>query len=389
MLDSASNRDMDEPLPESELDLPPPPPPRLRCLDALRGFDMFWIIGGRELFLALGAATQVAWIEWLAGEMFAHAEWHGFTLYDLIFPLFLFIAGAALPWSVEARLERGEARGRLFARTARRGLSLVILGVIYGGFLRHLDLEAARYPSVLGRIGLAWMLAAWICLWVRERGRLLFAAGALGLYWALMRFVPVPGFPAGTYSMEGNLASYLDRSLLPGKLYKDIHDPEGLLATLPAIATALLGALAGGWLKREGVGAARKLGGLIAASAICFGLGWAWDLAFPINKNLWTSSFVLWCAGWSFGLLAAFYLLVDVCRLSWVFLPFLVVGMNAITIYVGRRLIDFAHARDFLLGGTIDQFDGAWRAVAATAGTLLLELLVLGWMYKRRVFVRL
>ncbi len=376
---------MSTPPPASE----PARPTRLRCLDALRGFDMFWIIGGRELVIALAAATQLGWLQWTSGEMYAHADWHGFTLYDLIFPLFLFISGAALPWSVEARLEHGESRTRLFLRTTRRGLLLVLLGVLYGGFLSHLDPAQARYPSVLGRIGLAWMLAAWVCLFVRERGRFAVACAALLGYWACMRWIPIPGFPAGDYTMQGNLASYIDRSVLPGTLYKGIHDPEGLFATLPAIATALFGALAGGWLKTESRSAARKLGGLVLASGLAFGLGYAWNLAFPINKNLWTSSFVLWCAGWSLGLLALFYLLVDVCRLAWLFTPFVVIGMNAITIYVGSRIIDFSHVRDFFLSGAIGLCDGAWRAVAATAGLLLVQLALLWALHRKRIYLRL
>jgi predicted acyltransferase len=356
--------------------------PRLRSLDALRGFDMSWIVGGGALLGAWADSNEWAWLD-AAKAQTEHAEWHGFTFWDLIFPLFLFVAGVALPLSVAKRRAAGASDGELAQRAVRRGLALVSLGLVYNGALKF-DFETLRYPSVLGRIGLAWMFAALIALRTSWRGQLAWIVALLVGYWAALTWIPVPGFGAGNLAPGANLTDWIDRSVLPGKLYKGVRDPEGLFATLPAIATALGGALAGTFLTSERSPAA-KVAQLALAGAALIALGAAWGLVFPLNKNLWTSSFAVWCAGWSALLLALFYLAVDVAGWRRGALFFEVIGANAILIYVLQSFVDFEALARLLL-----EKRGALKLHAALAagGGLALKWLLLYALYRRRWFLR-
>jgi predicted acyltransferase len=283
---------------------------RLRSLDALRGFDMLWIVGGATLVAALAEATGWGWLGWIEGQC-EHVEWHGFRFWDLIFPLFLFLAGVSMPFSFAKRRGQGASDGTLARHALRRGLTLVFLGVVYNGLLAF-DFATLRYASVLGRIGLGWMFAALIALRCGVRGQVAWIAGLLLGYWAALTLVPVPGQGAPSLEPGRTLADWLDRTLLPGRLHREVRDPEGILSTVPAVATALSGALAGAWLRRADVAGDRRAAGLALAGLGALALGGLWQLAFPLNKNLWTSSFVAWTSGWSLLALAAFYWVIDV-----------------------------------------------------------------------------
>ena len=261
---------------------------RLMSLDALRGCDMFWIMGGKEIALASANLTDWAALTWLAGQL-EHPEWHGFAFYDLIFPLFLFIAGVALPFSFEKRVAAGDSKRDLYRHVLVRGLALVLLGMIYNGLLKF-DWATMRYPSVLGRIGLAYMFAALIALNAGVRGRLLWFVGLLVAYWAALKFIPVPGFGAGDLAPGHTLTDFFDRQLLPGRLYRGDRDPVGLLGTVPAISTALAGILTGDFLNKSRLGGYGKTSLMAAGGALCLALALLWNLYFPINKNLWSST---------------------------------------------------------------------------------------------------
>lgn len=276
----------------------PLPVRRLESLDALRGFDMFWIAGGDEIFYALAKVTGSAWAVAIA-EQLTHAEWNGIRPYDCIFPLFLFMAGVSAPFALGSRLARGASRKELARKIITRGLLLVLLGVVYNNGLNGLiekSLAEVRFPSVLARIGLAGMFAQLIYIYFpNQRAQYGWFAGILLGYWALMMLVPVPGCGAGVLTKECSLAGYIDRTLLPGRLYLGVHDPEGLFSTIPAIATALLGIFAGTLLRSEGRMAHRneKTFWLLGIGVACLAVGYLWGIIFPINKNLWTSSFML------------------------------------------------------------------------------------------------
>jgi predicted acyltransferase len=362
----------------------------------LRGFDMFWIIGGDALIKALAH-----WAGWpakdLIDEQLEHAEWEGFHFYDLIFPLFLFLVGVVLPFSLGKLQERGEPRSRVYWRILRRTVLLFALGLAYNHFLQlgfytpplGLDFSAVRVAGVLQRIAICYGVAALVVLHTRVRSQIALTAALLLGYWALLAFVPAPGSAAGDYSRNGNLPGYVDAHYLPGKILAEYYgygDNEGLLSTLPAVGTALLGALAGHWL-RSGRSGLRKVLGLAGAGVVSLLLGWAWGLWFPVIKNLWTSSFVLVAGGWSLLLLALFYGVIDVLRWrAWAFF-FVVIGANAITIYLLPHVIDFEKAGHFFFGG-VERHAGAFGPVVAALGVLAVEWLLLLYLYRRRLFLR-
>jgi predicted acyltransferase len=375
---------------------------RLWSIDALRGFDMFWIIGGDALFRALAKWANAPW-SGVCREQLEHVDWDGFHFYDLIFPLFLFLVGSVIPFSLASARQRGASAAGLYARIIRRTLLLFALGLLYNSVLQLNWLVRAddghwavnlndhlRVTGVLQRIAVCYGIAALIALNTGPRGQAVTVVAILLGYWALMTFVPNPETGvAGDLTKEGSLAGYVDRHYLPGRIMKEYYgygDNEGLLSTIPAVATALLGVLTGEWL-RSAASPARKVLGLAAAGAACLALGWLWSFAFPIVKNLWTSSFVLAAGGWSLLLLALFYGVIDALGWrAWAFF-FVVIGANAITIYVGQRFIDFEKMALFFFGGAV-RLSGTFGPVLAVAGALLLKWLFLLYLYRRGIFLR-
>lgn len=364
-----------------------PPSPRLTSIDALRGFDMFWIVGGDDAARALGA-----WWGSPAGDRFAeqfeHVEWEGFRFYDLIFPLFLFLVGVVLPFSLKKYQGPERPKRMIFARIARRVIFLFLLGLVYNNGLQF-HFESLHIAGVLQRIALCYGVAAVIFLITGLRTQVgLFIAILLG-YWAIMMYIPSPESHAGDLAKPTNLAGYIDRHYLPGKIYDSYYgfgDNEGLLSTIPAVATALLGVIAGEWLISD---RSRwiKAAGLAAGGAVCLVCGFSWSSYFPIIKILWTSTYVLVAGGWSLLLLAFFYMIIDVIGLrKWSFF-FVVIGVNAITIYVASRIIHFPQISEFFLGG-VARLAGSFGPVILAVGTLILEWLLLLHLYRNRIFLR-
>jgi len=360
---------------------------RLASLDALRGFDMLWIMGADELAHELAKVWNNGFFNGLAAQM-DHAQWNGFTAYDLIFPLFLFIAGVATPYSVGRELEKGTPRKQLLLRVVKRGLILVLLGIIYNNGLALNPIDKIRFPSVLGRIGTAYMMANIIYLYAGKRGQTLWCGGLLLFYWLIMAFNAAPGFPAGDMSMEGNFASYIDRLLLPGSLYLEIHDPEGLFSTIPAISTGLLGILTGQFLKENQMAPERKALYLFGAGLALVALAQAWNLVFPINKNLWTSSFTLQTGGCSLLLLSAFYYIMDVRGYQkWAFF-FRIIGLNSILIYMSVVFIDWGFTAKALLGWAGQLSGPVYEPVLFILSIMAVKWVFLYWLYKKQVFLR-
>ncbi len=360
---------------------------RLFSLDALRGFDMFWIMGAEEIFHTLAKATGSPFWGAMANQ-FTHPDWNGFHLYDLIFPLFLFLAGVATPYSVGRELEKGKSRSELVLRVIKRGLILVLLGIVVNNGLQIRPFHDIRFASVLGRIGIAYMFANIIYLYTRQRAQVIWFASLLIGYWLLLKFNAAPGFAAGDLTMQGNFASYIDRTILPGKFYLGIHDPEGFASTIPAISTGLLGILAGTLLRNEQVTQNKKTIYLAAAGIIFLTLAQVWNLDFPINKNLWSSSFVLHVGGLSLLLLALFYYIIDVLGYKqWAFF-FKVIGMNSILIYISGKFINWEYTTNgffkWLGQLTGDPFNIVVMAICFVA----VKWLFLYFMYKKKVFLR-
>jgi predicted acyltransferase len=366
---------------------PTTPSQRLYSLDALRGFDMFWIMGAEEIFHTLAKATGSPFWGTIA-EQFVHPDWNGFHFYDLIFPLFLFIAGVATPYSVGRDLEKGVDRKKLLLRVVRRGLILVILGIIYNNGLQIRPLAETRLPSVLGRIGLAYMFANIIYLYTKTRGQVIWFCALLIGYWLLLLFNAAPGFHPGDLTMQGNFASYIDRSIIPGKLYLGIHDPEGLVSTIPAIGTGLLGILAGNLLKNSPLSQSAKALRLAIAGAISIILALIWNTVFPINKNLWTSSFVLLVGGISLILLATFYYIIDVKGYKrWAFF-FTVIGINSILIYLSGHFINWTFMTNGFFKWLGQLVGDPYNLVVMAFCYVGVKWAFLYFMYRKKVFLR-
>ena len=358
---------------------------RLFSLDALRGFDMLFIMGlsgvVAELCGAFGADGC-----WLAQQM-RHVRWHGFAQHDTIFPLFLFIAGVAFPFSYAKMREKGWTLKRIMGKLVCRGLMLVLLGMIYNGLFTK-GFGEVRWASVLARIGLGWMFAAFLYMAFSCRTRIAIAVGLLVGYWAIMRFAVVSGAPAGAdpWSPEWNFAAYIDKLLLPNAKG---GDPEGILSTVPAIVTAMLGMFAGEFVRmKDGMEGCGKTVAMFATAAAMLAAGIVWSNWMPLNKKLWTSSFVLVAGAYSLALFAAFYWVVDVKMWrGWTF-PLRVVGMNAITVYLLQRIVDFDGISKFFLSGAAGMLPDGFSAALIAFGHLALCWLVLWFLYRKNVFLK-
>ncbi|MBP7664159.1 MAG: DUF5009 domain-containing protein [Shewanella sp.] len=368
--------------------------PRLMSLDALRGFDMFWILGGEALFGGLLILT--GWAGWQWGdEQMHHSQWHGFHFYDLIFPLFIFLSGVALGLSPK-RLDKLPMKDRLpvYRHGIKRLFLLLLLGILYNhgwGTGAPADPEKIRYASVLGRIAFAWFFAALLVWHTSLRTQVIVALGILLGYGAMQLWLPFPGGQAGVLSPTESINAYVDSILLPGVSYQGrTPDPEGLLSTIPAIVNALAGVFVGHFIvKSHPKGEWVKVGLLAVAGGACLALGWLLDLIIPVNKELWTSSFVLVTSGWSMILLAAFYALVDVLKWQKVAFFFVVIGSNAIIIYLASSLVDWKYIAQSVFGGLMMALPESAQALAAVISLLAVQWLVLYWMYRRNIFVRI
>ena len=364
-------------------------PTRLVYLDALRGFDMFWIVGGEGLIRSFAVLTGWQWMQTLS-EQFEHVPWDGFKFYDFIFPLFLFLAGFSLPISLHKRLMRGESKSRLYLHILIRTLLLVFMGYLYNNGGVTLDLDTMRIPSVLGRIGLASGLAAVIVLNFKSRGQAVWAAVFLVGYYLAMKFIPVPGHAAGNISLYGNLASYIDRLIIPGHLYVDnIHDPEGLFSTIPSVATALMGALAGNWMISEHSWKQKTLG-LLIAGLVGLGAGLLWHRDFPINKNLWSSSFAVFATGWSCLFMAGFYLVIEVLGWKKIAWPFVIIGSNSILVYFlsGTGLVNFGYIAQFFFGFAWNGLKPPTQEFLSAIFVILVEVFFLYVLYRNKIYIR-
>ncbi|MGV8138704.1 MAG: acyltransferase family protein [Mangrovibacterium sp.] len=367
---------------------------RLVSLDVLRGFDMFWIIGGGSLILALAAATEWGWLQPIAEQMH-HVKWEGFHFEDLIFPLFMFISGVAIPYAITSKVEKGVTRKDLLKTVIKRGLTLVVFGILYNGLLQNKELmqngiSDVRFASVLGQIGLGYLFAAIIVLYTKTlKWRIIWLAGILGGIALLQLAVPVPGYGAGLLDPEGGINAWIDRMLLPGRLHGKTFDPEGLLCIVSAISVTLMGAI-GGHILRDGKPASgRKSGILLITGATLIVVALLLSPFYPIIKAAWTVPFNMLTAGISFVLLSLFYYTIDVKKwtggiASWKITFFKVIGMNSITIYLGTRIINFGAIAGFFLGWLA----GPWGEWIIILGAISVEWLLLYYLYKNKIFLR-
>ena len=360
---------------------------RLRSIDALRGFDMFWIMGIGSVILQVAAIEETPFWTGLAAQ-FEHPYWNGFTLWDMIFPLFMFLSGISSPFSVDKQLKNGRSKKQILWKVIKRGLVLILLGIIYNA--RGIELRPLaeyRYASVLGKIGVSYVFANIIYLYARPGAQVIWYWALLVGYWLLLKFTSAPGFPPGNLTEAGNFASYFDRIVLPGKLSRDIHDTVGLLCTITGVSTTLLGVITGNFLKKHPISPIRKVCWFTITGAVLILLGLLWNLDFPINKNLWSSSFTVLTGGISLLLFALFYYIIDVrgCH-KWTFF-FRVIGMNSIFIYVSPVFINYSYMAKAAFRW-IGQLTGAYEVPVMGACTVFVSWLVLYFMYKKNIFIK-
>ncbi|MEX2306015.1 MAG: DUF5009 domain-containing protein [Pirellulales bacterium] len=359
---------------------------RIIAIDALRGFDMFWIIGGRELALALVSATSTSVPAWLDYQL-EHVEWEGFTAWDLIMPLFLFVVGASMPFSFSKRLSKGVSKPQLYLKMLSRAAILFILGMMVQGHLLDFDSSTLHiYCNTLQSIAVGYLVSGIVMLNVGVAGQLLFTALMLVGFWLIMIFVPFDSHSAGVLQPNANVALAVDEYVL-GR-FRDGTTYTWLLSGMTFTATVLLGVQSGHVL-RSSLPPVRRFVLLTSIGCLCLAGGWLWAawLDFPIIKHIWTSSMVLWAAGWSFLLLALFYLLIDIAGAwRWAF-PFVVIGMNAITLYVASFFVPFGDIAKGLVGGLARHLDRGGPVLIEFTAVLLIWL-VAYHMYRHRIFVR-
>ncbi|WP_295935719.1 DUF5009 domain-containing protein [uncultured Alistipes sp.] len=363
------------------------PTERLQSLDALRGFDMLFIMGLASLVVALCGLWPSPVTDAIAASM-RHPQWDGFTHHDTIFPLFLFIAGVSFPFSVAKQRANNLSSGRIYTKIVRRMLILVLLGVAYNVGYKF-DFANVRIASVLGRIGLAWGFAAILYLNFGARSRAVIAVVILIGYGLLSALVAAPDAAgAGALTFEGNLAGYIDRLLLPGRLIYGTFDPEGLLSTLPAVVTAMLGIFTGDFVRRDDIPGGRKALWMVVAAVAFLVVGLAFSGVLPINKKLWSSTFVCVVAAYSLAMFALFYYIIDVRGWRKWTLFFRAVGLNSITIYLAQRIISFRSISNLLFGDLASRSPEAIGAVVSCTGYVLVCWLFLYFLYRKNVFLK-
>jgi len=333
-----------------------------------------------------------------------HADWNGWTPTDLVFPFFLFIVGVAMAFSFTSRLQRGEARKHLFTHVLWRGAVLFALGVFLNGFPNHFGLDHWRIYGVLQRIAICYVITSALELWTGWRAQMAVAVACIAGYWVLMRYVSVPGFGIPTHDIplldpDRNIAAWLDRKVLMGHLYEGTRDPEGVLSTIPALATCLAGLLTGKWLRTANSGVEKAVS-MLAVGVLAILVGRTWDVWFPINKKLWTSSYVIFTAGLALMCLAACYWMVDVKRLrgAWTKV-ILVLGTNAIAAYFFSEFVAKLIENIHIGGMTIQQsiYQRLFVPFASPANASLLFALMyvafcwgaMALLYRKRIFIKI
>jgi len=388
---------------------------RLLSLDALRGFDMFWIVGGEEIIHALHKVNNNGFTRLFATEM-DHVSWRGVHFYDLIFPLFVFIVGVSLVFSLSRTIEQA-GKGAAMKRIIVRSIILYFLGVlvVYGGVSKGFD--HIRWMGVLQRIALCYLFAGLLFCALKLRGLIVTCAVLLASYWALTTFVPIRNFNLETRHLEKayqetgttnaltlfnattekvsgkfedglNLPQHLDFQYLPGRKWDGAYDPEGILSTLPAIATCLLGVFAGLLLKNKSVPDQKKVMLLLGAGIAGVGLGFLWGLQFPVIKKIWTSSYVLVAGGYACLFLAAFYQMVEIWQWRKWCTPFVWIGMNPITIYLVFHLVDKEAVAERFVGGPIAEHLGSYGELLISLFVVAMMFAFVRFLYQRKVFIK-
>ena len=381
---------------------------RLMSLDALRGADMLFIMGFSGAIVALCQLLGFGKDCWLATQM-THVAWHGFRHHDTIFPLFLFLAGVSWPFSLASQQARNRTTAQIVRKVFVRMAALAFLGMV-SSKLFAFDYRNFRYDSVLAHIGFCWGAAALLYMFVKSfKVRLAIAAALLVAHFLILFSFSAPdaatllsstdpdvakkvasyaAYGTDNFSFTGNIAGWIDRTFMPGRLHEGIFDPDGLLGKMTGIVTAMLGVFAGELLRRKDVTGNRKTLILLGAGLVSLATCLAWRPWCPVNKKIWTSTFILAAGSYSFFVLAAFYWIVDVKEWRrWTFF-FRVIGMNSITIYIMMRFVGFNSMSRFFFSGVAGLGNAHWSAFTILAGQVAVEWIVLWYLYRKGTFLK-
>lgn len=359
---------------------------RLMSLDALRGFDMFWIVGASGLFVGLEKISDNAFFRAIVGQL-EHVEWEGFAFYDLIFPLFVFMIGTSIVLSLSKSIQQ-DGMGKTYLKIFRRSLLIYLLGLFYYGGISD-GMDQIRYVGVLQRLAISYCITALLFCHLKWKGLFITCWGILIGYWACLTFIPFPGSEEGRYTIDHNLTRYIDSIWLPGRRWNGDWDPEGLFSNLTAVASCIFGVLAGLLIQNSKFSDMKKVQTLWIGGIASLILGFVWGMQFPIIKNIWTSSYVLVAAGYSALLLGLFYWVIEVLQFrSWA-LPFVWIGMNPITIYMSANLLKYRELSLRLTGGEIQQSLGRFGELVTALVAVGMVLALARYMYNRKIFLRL
>ncbi len=359
---------------------------RVMSVDVLRGFDMFWIVGGGEIVRTLDQFTGNPIINFFATQL-KHCDWRGLRFEDLIFPLFLFLLGMAIVFSV-GKIVAKEGKAGAYRRILRRFAIMFLLGIVYSGGLSR-GIDGVRIMGVLQRLALCYLIVSIMFIHLKPKQMAVVGVALLVGYWAWLSFVPVPGLGRVSFEKGENWANYLDSMYLPLRRNDGAWDPEGYLSTFPAVGTCLLGFFAGMFIKSPAVPAQRKGLYFMGAGLVLLVLGYAWGFQFPIIKKIWTSSYVLAAGGYSCLLVGVFYQIVDVWKIRAWSAPFLWIGSNPLAIYMTCNLVEFRKIAERFVGGGHWAPEGGMGATATTVVSLGLVLMLAGFMYRKKVFIRI
>lgn len=363
-----------------------PPKARIVSVDVLRGFDMFWIVGGEFFFAALFTAIGGKVDQWLTPQLH-HAAWEGFHFYDLIFPLFVFVLGMSVVFSL-GKLARTQGKAAAYKRLFRRFIILYILGILYYGGLSK-GVDGIRLLGVLQRLAFAYLFAGILFIHLDLKGLLISFGVILLGYWAFLSFVPPPGFDHVTFAEGENWVNWFDKKFLPFFKWDGEWDPEGILSTFPAICSALLGVFASLILLDKKTDPMKKVRIWIGAGAGMVILGYLWGLQFPVIKKIWTSSYVLVAGGYSFILLGSFYYIVDVRKKQKWAQPFIWIGMNPITIYLAMTWVNFRKITYSITGGEALWGDSPFGMLVSATVFILLMFAFVYYLHKNKIFIRI
>ena len=389
-------------------------------VDALRGFDMFWILGAGSLAKSLQSITDNDWTSLLATQL-THVRWEGFHFYDLIFPLFLFLVGISIVFSLDKVRDEAE-RSKVFGRIFKRSLALFVIGIFYYGGLSK-PWPAIALGGVLHRIAACYLIASLLYLAFPKMRHLAILSIVILLgYWAMLLWIPFPDVKLepreiqaiarsiqsdsswaiarsveqttrGSLEEGRNLVNFVDFLFLPGRKAQTYYINEGLLSTLPAVVLSLIGIMTACWLKCTSITPSNKALGLAGIGCLLVAAGYGWSYQFPLIKRIWTSSFILMAGGYSLMLMAIFYWLIDVRGWRRWCQPFVWIGANALTLYVVAEIVDFPQLALRFVGGDVRDFldrqvvDGCGNLVAALVGLLLVVFLA-RFLYRRKIFLR-